>query len=116
MIPNLANTVLGLWLVYVAVLDPRWGTKSWVLALAGVVVLVLALWARGSDYRKWQSSVNLVLGVVLILLAALDWAGLLTPLALFWGVFWPGVLVAIFSLWAALYRPHSVMQEDATQR
>jgi hypothetical protein len=116
MIPNLANAVLGLWLVYLAVLDPSWGTNRWVLGLAGVVVLVLAWWARGSDYRKWQSSVNLVLGVVLLLLAALDWADLLTPLALFWGVFWPGILVAIFALWAALYRPQSIMQEDATQK
>lgn len=46
MIPNLANTVLGLWLVYLTVLDPRRGTNWWVLALAGVVVLALARWAR----------------------------------------------------------------------
>jgi len=107
MIANLLNTILGLWLVYSTVLDPTWTANYWKIPVAGVLVLLLALWARASDYRKWQSSVNLVLGVVLLVLATLHWAELLSPLVIFWGVFWPGILVAILALWAALYHPAS---------
>jgi hypothetical protein len=50
MAANLLNAVLGLWLVYVAVLDPGWAVGAhWRLPLAGVLVLALALWARRSD-------------------------------------------------------------------
>ena len=105
MIANLLNTLLGLWLVYAAVLDPGWAAAAvWRLPLAGVVVLALALWARASDHRKWQSSVNLALGVLLLVLGGLPWKGAAPPLLMFWGAFWPGILVAIFALWAALYR------------
>jgi predicted ferric reductase len=105
MIANLLNTMLGIWLVYVAVLDPGWAGDSVRLALAGVVVVALAIWARASDHRKWQSSVNVGLGAVLLILAALHWTGVAPPLVMFWGVFWPGVLVAILALWAVLYQP-----------
>ncbi len=104
MIANLLNTLLGLWLVYAAVLHPAWTMDAWRLPIAGILVIVLASWARASDYRKWQSSVNIVLGLVLLVLAALRWAGVITPLVMFWGVFWPGILVAIFALWSTLYR------------
>jgi len=106
MIANLLNTLLGLWLVYVSVLDPDWTAAGiWKLPLAGVLVLALALWARASDHRKWQSAINLVLGALLLVLAGLHWRNAAPPLLMFWGVFWPGVLVAVFALWAALYRP-----------
>lgn len=111
MIANLLNTLLGLWLVYVAVLDPKWtAAGDWKLPLAGVLVLALALWARASDFRKWQSSVNLVLGVLLLVLAGYQWKASAPPLVMFWGLFWIGVLVAIFALWAALYRPRAAMR------
>lgn len=105
MIANVLNAILGLWLVYVAVLDPAWNASSWKLALAGVVVIALAFWARASDYRKWQSGVDAVLGGLLLVLAALHATGAAPALLVFWGTFWPGVLVAVFALWAALYRP-----------
>lgn len=106
MIANLLNTLLGLWLTYAAVLDPSWaGANAWKLPLAGVIVIVLALWARASDFQKWQSSANVVLGVLLLVLAAFHWRGAASPLVVFWGMLWPGVLVAILALWAALYRP-----------
>ncbi len=104
MIANLLNTLLGLWLVYAAVLHPAWTTDAWKLPIAAILVIVLAFWARASDYRKWQSSVNMVLGLVLAVLAGLHWGGLVSPLVMFWGVFWPGILVAVLALWAALYR------------
>ena len=106
MIANLLNGVLGVWLVYVAVLDPDWaGANWWRLPLAAILVLVLALWARSSDFRKWQSSVNLVLGALLLILSGLRITAMARPLLMFWGIFWSGILVAIMSLWAALYRP-----------
>ena len=108
MIANLLNALLGLWLVYLAVLDPAWSEGTWKLALAGIVVIVLSVWARATDLRKWQSSVNVLLGVVLLLLAAIDWAGAATALVLFWAVFWPGILVAVFALWSLLYRRPSI--------
>jgi hypothetical protein len=108
MIANLLNCALGLWLVYVAVLDPAWAGESyWRLPLAAVVLVGLALWARASDFRSWQSSVNRALGALLLVLAALHWQGAAPPLLMFWGVFWAGMLVAILALWAALYRPAS---------
>ncbi len=113
MIANLLNTIVGLALVYLAVLVPAWGTNRIVILVAGVLVLLLAWWARASDYRKWQSSVNLVLGVLLLVLDVFDWAGLASPLSLFWGVFWPGILVAVFALWALLYRPQVIAPGDA---
>ena len=110
MIANGLNAILGLWLVYVAVLDAAWAsTNDWSLPVAGVLVVALAIWAQVSDHRKWQSSVNVVLGVVLLILGALHAAGAAPPLLMFWGVFWPGVLVAILALWAALYRPAAVV-------
>jgi len=110
-IANLLNTVLGIWLVYAAVLDPQWAAKGdWKLPLAGALILVFALWARASDHRKWQSGVNLALGVLLLALAGLHWKGAAPPLLMFWGVFWPGILVAILALWATLYRPTATRQ------
>ena len=108
MIANLLNTLLGLWLVYAAVLRPAWASEAWKLAIAGIVVIALALWARAGDHRKWQSSVNMLLGLVLLLLAGLRLAGVVAPLTMFWGVFWPGILVAVLALWSALYRPGAI--------
>jgi hypothetical protein len=107
MIANLLNALLGLWLVYVAVLDRAWAASSWKLGIASVAAIALALWARASDYRKWQSSVNVVLGGLMLILAALEAAGDAPPLLVFWGVFWPGALAAIFALWSVLYRPRA---------
>lgn len=105
MIPNLLNTLLGLWLVYAAILRPTWTASSLDLATAAIVVFVLALWARPGDYGKWQSSTNIVLGILLLLFAGVQRAGLSPPLLTFWAAFWVGMLVAVFALWAALYRP-----------
>ena len=113
MIANLLNGIMGIWLVYVAVLDPAWaGANRWRLPLAAVLVLVLALRARASDFRKWQSSVNLVLGVLLLILSGLHAKGIAPPLLMFWGIFWPGILVAVMALWAALYRPMRAARVD----
>jgi hypothetical protein len=108
MIANVANTVLGLVLVYFAVLQPAavegGGNALW-LALAGIVVVALAFLARRSDPGKWYSATNLVAGAWLIVLAALHAFSLAAPLLSFWGVFWSGCIVAVVALWAALYKP-----------
>lgn len=107
MIANALNTLLGLWLVYAAVLDRAWAENTWTLPVAGVLVVVLAVWARMTDYRRWQSSTNIVLGIVLLILTALHGLGAASPLVMFWAVFWPGILVAVFALWSLLYRRRS---------
>lgn len=112
MIANLLNCALGLWLVYSAVLHPAWTGSTWSLPIAGVLVILLALWARASDLRKWQSNCDVALGVVLLILALLHRLDVVTPLVMFWGVFWPGVLVAIIALWAALYRRRSDFHDE----
>jgi len=112
MIPNLVNTLVGIWLVYLAVLNPAGiGAGRKALYVSGLVILVLGYWARGSDYVKWYSSTNIVLGVILLLTAGLQlvlWSGEIT----FWMVFWSGNAVAVISLWAVLYRPQA---EDLPQ-
>lgn len=114
MTANLLNAALGLWLVYVAVLAPAWAADNhWRLPLAGALVVALALWARSSDRLKWHGTVNVVLGAALLALSALHWENAAPPLLMFWGLFWPGVLVPIVALWAALYGPAQGDQRDA---
>jgi len=108
MIANIANTVLGLILVYFAVLQPAavegGGSTLW-LALAGVIVVALAFLARRSDPGKWYSATNFVAGAWLLVLAALHAFSVAPALVSFWGVFWSGCIVAVVALWAALYKP-----------
>ena len=101
MIPNLVNTVLGIALVYSAILDPGLleGRPGRTAAVA-VVICALALWARRSEADKWLNATNAVLGGLLLVLAWLQvqaWT-LLT----FWGLFWIGILVAVLALWSLL--------------
>jgi hypothetical protein len=104
MIANLLNVVLGLALVYVAVLAP-WVTarRPALLAAVAMIMFVAAWLARRSDYHPWQNNTNIVLAVLLALLALLRLEQF--PLAVFWTQFSVGTLVAVLSLWALLYRP-----------
>lgn len=105
MIANLANTLIGIWLVYVAILDPqRLASGRWSMPLAAVIIVALAIWARRSDALSWHSDTNVTLGI--ILLASVSIRPIVSPEAMaFWLVFWIGIGVAVISLWAALYRP-----------
>lgn len=106
MIPNLINTVVGLVLVYAAILQPTWVERRYLpLAAFAVIVLVMALWARRSDSQAWFSTVNVMLAIALGILSLFPLATL--PDLTFWGGFWVGALVAVFALWAALYRRKS---------
>lgn len=107
MIPNVVNAMLGVWLAYVAILDAAWADRTLLLGLAAIAIVACALWARATDFGHWQSSTNIVLALVLLVIAALQAAGLALPLLRFWSLLWVGILVSILSLWAALYRPSS---------
>ena len=51
MIPNLLNTLLGLWLTYAAIFPMTVGAlyHRWLFG-AAIVTTALALWARRGDY------------------------------------------------------------------
>lgn len=104
MIANLLNVVLGLALVYVAVLAP-WviARRPMLLAAVAVIMFVAAWLGRRSDHHPWQNNTNMLLAVLLALLAVLRFEQF--PLAVFWTQFSVGTLVAVLALWALLYRP-----------
>ncbi|MGH8280059.1 MAG: hypothetical protein ACRETQ_10935 [Gammaproteobacteria bacterium] len=103
MIPNILNTLVGLFLVYLAVLKILWIERQYFpLLVFAAVIFVLALWARRTDPARWYSTVNMILAVLLAILALLPLPTL--PNLTFWGGFWVGILVAVTALWAALYR------------
>lgn len=103
MIPNTVNTIVGLVLVYASILLPNWlGHRYLPLLGFAVVLFALALWARRSDVRRWFSTVNMVLAVLLAILSLFPLAVL--PSITFWGSFWVGCLVSVVAFWAALYR------------
>jgi hypothetical protein len=104
MIPNLLNTILGIALVYCAILAPGALTGSvWPLFGTGIGIVVLALWARLGDRLKWFNVVNPVLGAALVVLGFLGSVTPIHPLVMFWWVFWAGIIVAVLAFWSALY-------------
>jgi hypothetical protein len=105
MIPNLLNTLLGLWLAYVAIFPASISARfPWLLAAAALTA-ALAFWARRSDHSVWQSTATIIAAVALALLLTVSWLWAASPILMFWGVLWAGLVSATFSLWAALYRP-----------
>lgn len=106
MIANLVNVVIGLWLSYVAIFfGPAGLVGRWSLFAAALAIVALAIIARRRDYSRWQSSTNIVLGVLLLVLASTNLTVALPALVLFWIELWIGLAVAVIALWAALYRP-----------
>ena len=62
MIANLATILIGLWLAYRAIFSVPAGEMSQIeLAAAGVAVILLALWARRTDFMSWNSGTNIML-------------------------------------------------------
>jgi len=114
MIPNILNALLGIWLTYAAVfLVNRNGGIDVPLLISGAAIVVLSLWARRSDVLRWVAPVDIVMGLVLMVFAGLHLADWITKLAMFWGVFWVGVVVGVLALWAALYRPAGITAATA---
>lgn len=106
MLANLTNTLIGLVMVYAAVLQPQLVAPNTVtLFFVGLMILGLAIWARMTDSASWFSQTNIVLGFCVFALAGLQRMNLTGSLVDFWGVFWCGLIVSVVALWAALYRP-----------
>lgn len=105
MIANLLNTLTGLWLAYAAIFPvPGASRERLILAAAGATIL-LALWARRTDASPWQSTTSVAVGALLALLIGLHQIIALPSVLLFWCVLSAGLVSAVLSLWAALYRP-----------
>jgi hypothetical protein len=107
MMPGILSTILGLVLVYLAVLLPGViQSTNWYVGGAGIAIILLAYWSRTTDVAKWHSTTNIVLGALLLILYGTQQVGLpLGALFIFWWIFWVGLLVALFALWAVIYRP-----------
>ena len=106
MIPNLFNTLLGLWLAYAAIFPTTIGAHyhRWLFG-AAILTIILALWARRSDYAPWQSTMTIIAAVTLAVILASDRFLISSAVLLFWGVLWVGLVSATLSLWAAIYHP-----------
>ena len=104
MVPSLLEGLLGLWLVWVAVLDPLLvDSHPWVIALSATLLVLLGLTAYRIDYLKWPAVTDVVLGIVLLILyfgTSIVSSGTFT----FWMLFWSGCIAGIVSLWSVFYR------------
>lgn len=106
MIANLLNTLVGLWLAYVAIFPDAAGPyRDRFVLIAAIGTIALALWARRSDVSAWYSSTTIAVGVLLALLGIAHQLTKVSDVLMFWGVLWVGLVSATMSLWAALYRP-----------
>lgn len=104
MIPNLLNTLLGIALVYCAILEPVWiNGNPWSMLGSGVLVALFAWWARAGDKVKSFNAANAILGIALIVLGLVASATKIPQLVMFWWVFWVGIIVAVLAFWSALY-------------
>jgi predicted ferric reductase len=105
MIADLLNMLVGLWLTHAAIFPSALGLGDRFLLIAAILTIVLALWARRSDFSTWQSTTAIVSGVFLAILVLADQVMHVSDVLMFWGVLWTGLISATVSLWAALYRP-----------
>lgn len=104
MLANLFNVLLGLALVYAAVLQPSLTAGRPTLLFVAAACIFAAAWlARRSDHHPWQNNINMLLAVALAGITALRIEHV--PLAAFWSQFSVGTTVAVLALWAALYQP-----------
>jgi hypothetical protein len=106
MIPNLINTVVGVWLVYAAVLKPAELGERLAIIASGAAIFALAIWAYQTDYLKWPATTAGVLGAGLAVYAGFQLSGQ-SGFVTFWVALFVGIGVAIVSLWSALYRQPS---------
>jgi NAD/NADP transhydrogenase beta subunit len=107
---NFINTLLGIALIYAAILNPVHVTdRHWAaLTLAvAAVMFALALLSWKSTVEKWQIQTVLWLAVVLALQAVLRWVADMPVVVSVWVVFWAGILSSILSFWGMLYHPQT---------
>jgi hypothetical protein len=106
MIANFVTILVGLWLAYRAIFSIPAGELSQTeMIVAGVAVILLALWARRSDLMGWYSGTSIVLGLIILVLAALNRMVGIELLVSFWMILLIGITVAIVAMWSVLYRP-----------
>ena len=104
MMPNLMNTVLGILLVYCAVLAPApLNDTVGLLLSAGGGIIALGFWARASDRLNWFNLLNACLGAALFVLGLARIMVPVHPVVMFWWVFWVGIIVAVLAFWSAIY-------------
>jgi hypothetical protein len=114
MIANVATILIGLWLAYRAIFSiPAGDVNQIELVAAGVALILLALWARRTDFMSWHSGTNIVLAAIILLLAAAHRVVGVDPLVSFWVILLSGITAAIAAMWSILYRPDSVQAADA---
>ena len=112
MIANLVTFLIGLWLVYRAIFSIPAGDMSQIeLIAAGASVILLALWARRTDFMGWNSSTNTVLAALVLLLAVAHWMVGVDPLVSFWMILLIGIAMAISAMWSILYRSNIAQAE-----
>ena len=105
MIADLLNMLVGLWLAHSAIFPNALGLGDPALLAGAALTIGLALWARQSDTSTWQSTTAVVAGMSLAILALAHQIIHVSSVLMFWGVLSVGLISAIVSLWAALYRP-----------
>ena len=111
MIPNSLNTIVGIALVYCAILAPGpLHNTAWLLLGSDIGIIALALWARSTDSLKWFNLVNAILDVALVILGIARTLTAVHPLVMFWWVFWVGIIVGVLALWSVLYTHDSSMK------
>ena len=109
MIPNVLNTLIGLWLAYIAIFPHAiGGGRGWLLEVGAAATVLLALWARPSNVLPWQATGTIVTGALLAALVVIGHVVPVSDVLMFWGVLWAGLTSATLSLWAALYKPSAV--------
>jgi len=106
MIANLLTVLTGLWLSYRAIFSIPSGQMSQAeMMAAGIVVILLALWARRTDLMGWYSGTCIALGLIVLVLSGARHAIGVEPLESFWMILLIGIVVAITAMWSMLYRP-----------
>lgn len=111
MVASLLNTLLGLFLVSAAVLDPTTvQTRTVLMAASAAAVATLGVRATAVDYLKWPGVIALALGICLFVFFATGSAAE-SPEVTFWIAFWSGNTIGVVSLWSVLYRGPSVSED-----
>jgi hypothetical protein len=113
MIANFATILIGLWLAYRVIFSiPAGEMNQTEMIVAGVAVILLALWARRSDFMGWYSATSIILGLIILVLAALHRTVGVEPLVSFWMILLIAITVAIVAMWSILYRPNTTQPAE----
>ena len=114
MLPDLLSTLIALVLVCTVVLDGQMlESQAWLLALSGVVLAALGIWAWRVDYLKWPGVTVIVAGSLIVILVLSQLSANSSETA-FWVVFWSANAAGLVSLWSALYRAPQEANEGSS--